>query len=567
MSIRKILYPLDFSGTATSNRIEGELKTIGVDRYRAFTLNFAPFFTNTLTIKERGKTKLLVRGTDYECLYFYPELTKLAAGKEVCGVVVITNAAIGIDLEVGYNTVGGHYAHSADVIQMAITALELDNRNVYWEDVIDTPTLFQPAPHMHDIGDVYGMEFQIDALVALREAILVGDNTVHQQIYDRIDNVVLSLTTMLNAHRADIANPHKTTAHQVNAYTREEIDTEIAAIMSDLADLEPRFQAIATTFTQIQQQYTSMTSSLAALSTRVGTVENEQSKFYLLLATINQTLAAHQASIDAIHVEITALKAKDVNLQTQIDGLKTRATNIESKNVEQDVRLNDIESLNTAQNNRLDLIETKNTAQDIAITNVTNTANAAAGAFPMYVPWSRTGNGAFEWEELLSKCSYIDNIGIMQIGKSLVFHHSSITGPAYGRQALSLLVDPSPTPGLSTLYNTGYFNCQDIYVRSDIRDKHEITRIEPDIADTILRKLGSGIRYKLHEETEFTAGLSAQEVVEVFPEAVGTCSNSDGEQRFTMRQNAIIGLLVSGYNKQAAIIESLLAKVDELTKG
>jgi len=373
MSIRKILYPLDFSGTATSNRIEGELKTIGVDRYRAFTLNFAPFFTNTLTIKERGKTKLLVRGTDYECLYFYPELTKLAAGKEVCGVVVITNAAIGIDLEVGYNTVGGHYAHSADVIQMAITALELDNRNVYWEDVIDTPTLFQPAPHMHDIGDVYGMEFQIDALVALREAILVGDNAVHQQIYDRIDNVVLSLTTMLNAHRADIANPHKTTAHQVNAYTREEIDTEIAAIMSDLADLEPRFQAIATTFTQIQQQYTSMTSSLAALSTRVGTVENEQSKFYLLLATINQTLAAHQVSIDAIYVEITALKAKDANLQTQIDGLKTRATNIEAKNVEQDDRLDDIESLNTTQNTRLDAIETKNTVQDSRLTAHDNT--------------------------------------------------------------------------------------------------------------------------------------------------------------------------------------------------
>ena len=383
MSIRKILYPLDFSGTATSNRIEGELRTIGTDRYRAFTLNFAPFYTSNLTIKERGKTKLLVRGTDYECLYFYPELTKLAAGKEICGVVVITNANIGTELVVGYNTVGGHYAHSADVIQMAIEALELDNRNVYWQDVIDKPDLFQPTPHLHDIGDVYGLEFHIDVLVAIRDAILIGDNEVHQQIYDRIDDIVNQLTTQLNAHRSDYYNPHKTTAHQVNAYTREEVDAQIQSIMEDLADLEPRFQAITTKFTETTQHFSAIESALLALTDRVGVVELEHSKFYTLLSTINQTLDQHQSLIDDLEAEIVRLDGVDSNLQTQINALKTRATNIENKNVEQDDRLDDIESLNVTQNTRLANVETKNTQQDNRLTALetltTNHTNSILG--------------------------------------------------------------------------------------------------------------------------------------------------------------------------------------------
>lgn len=162
----------------------------------------------------------------------------------------------------------------------------------------------------------------------------------------------------------------------------------------------------------------------------------------------------------------------------------------------------------------------------------------------------------------MGKVAYITPTGSMEIGNGIIFHTIGAPDPA-----VSLTVNTSTTVNKSTLNNSGYFNCQDIYVRSDIRDKRDITRLSPAVADDILRKLGSGIRYKLHDETVFTAGLAAQEVLEVFPEAIGTCVNDKGEQRLTMRQNAIIGLLVSGYNKQAAIIESLQATVDEITKG
>lgn len=74
----------------------------------------------------------LERRTDYEALYFFTDLTKLAGGKRICGVVCITNTKVGTDLVAGYNTVGGHYANCASTIQQAIFDLNLDNRETYW---------------------------------------------------------------------------------------------------------------------------------------------------------------------------------------------------------------------------------------------------------------------------------------------------------------------------------------------------------------------------------------------------------------------------------------------------
>ena len=561
MSIRKILYPLDFTGTATSNRIEGELITVGVDRYRAFTLNFAPFFTSNLTIKERGKTVLLKRGIDYECLYFYPELTKLAAGKEICGVVVVTNATVGTSLEVGYTTVGGHYAHSAALIQSAIDDINIDNRNVYWQNIIDTPTLFQPTPHIHDIGDVYGMEFQIDMLVSIREALLIGDNAVHQQILDRIDSIVFDLTTKLNTHRADQNNPHKTTAAQTGAYTKEQVDALVLSLLNDLAALEPRFQSITTQFTSVTQQFTAVNGTLVSMSNRVGLVEQELSKYNQLLTPINLTLASLQDQIDDINGEIAAQKSKDTSLQTQINNINTSIGTINNKNVEQDDRLDTLKTAVTINTTDIDTNTDDIADLKTAVASAASAAGAANSALANYVLWSATTRDKWDYNNLVGKVAYITPTGSMEIGNSIVFHTISAPDPA-----VVLTVDSSATVNKSTLNNSGYFNCQDIYVRSDIRDKRDITRLSPAVADDILRKLGSGIRYKLHDETVFTAGLAAQEVLEVFPEAIGTCVNDKGEQRLTMRQNAIIGLLVSGYNKQAAIIESLLAKVDEIAK-
>lgn len=562
MAIRKILYPLDLTGSATTNRIENEYVTIGTDKYRAFTLNYAPFYASSLTIKERGKTTLLKAGTDYVVLYYYSELAKLTGGKQICGVVCITNTAIGTDLVVGYNTIGGHYANCASIIEQAIYDLDLDNRETYWQNVIDKPDLFQPTQHLHDIGDVYGLEFIIDCLIGLREAIIIGDNEVHTQIYNRITEAVNEFKSYHATHLANYANPHKVTAHQAGAYTQEEVDALVESLLEDLAALEPRFKVITDNITDVYSKIAAVNGTLASLSDRNGYVEQELSKYVMLLTPINQTLASLQGQIDNINILIAALQAKDVNLQGQINNLVTRAGNIEAENATQDSRLDSLEaavSTNTDNigTNTTDIATLKN-----AVTSAANSATAANDALSKYVLWSSTTKDKWDYANLVGRIVYITPAGSMEIGNGLVFHAAGAPDPA-----VSLTVDASGTANKSTLNNSGYFNCQDIYVRSDIRDKHDITRISPDTADRILRKLATGIRYKLQEEEVFTAGLSAQEVLKVFPEAVGSCLNEKGEQRFTMRQNAIIGLLVSGYNNHAAIIETLQAKVNAITEG
>lgn len=410
MAIRKILYPLDLTGSATTNRIENEYVTIGTDKYRAFTLNYAPFYASSLTIKERGKTTLLKAGTDYVVLYYYSELAKLTGGKQICGVVCITNTAIGTDLVVGYNTIGGHYANCASIIEQAIYDLDLDNRETYWQNVIDKPDLFQPTQHLHDIGDVYGLEFIIDCLIGLREAIIIGDNEVHTQIYNRITEAVNEFKSYHATHLANYANPHKVTAHQAGAYTQEEVDALVESLLEDLAALEPRFKVITDNITDVYSKITAVNGTLASLSDRIGYVEQELSKYVTLLTPINQTLASLQGQIDNINTLIAALQAKDVNLQNQINALVTRANNNDTLNgtqnsrldalesltsnhetrldtleswktttnntlVAYDTRLDNLESKNTTQDNRLNVLEFWMTGQQAWDTNTTNTIN------------------------------------------------------------------------------------------------------------------------------------------------------------------------------------------------
>lgn len=545
MALRKILYPLDFTGAAPSNRIEGELHTIGADRYRAFTLNLAPFYATTLTVKERGKTALLKRGTDYELLYFYSELAKLAGGKEICGVIVVHNDAVGTDLEIGYNTVGGHYASSTALIAAAIADLDLDNRNVYWQNIIDTPELFQPAPHLHDIGDVYGLEFIIDVLTAIREAIMIGNSEMQQQLLDRVDAMIAQFTLALNTHLADVSNPHDTTAHQVGTYTKEEIDQLVLSLLQDLADLEPRFQAIATTFVSITNQFTAVNGTLKSLSDRIGLVELEQSKFGILLGVINATLADLQGQIDVINGEITDLKLVDVSLQKQIDNTNKRIDTI----------VTSIDGTGGIKD-RLDDLETDVSANTDSINTLTEDLATVNDGLSDYVLWSATARDQWIYSTLVGKVAYIAPTGNMEIGSQITMHHAAAPDPA-----LSLYISPSATTSMSTLVNSGYFNCQDIYIRSDIRDKHEITEVSPLFADAVLREIGHGIRYKLQAETEFTVGVSAQDVLRVFPEAIREQEIEDAESRLILRQSAMIGLLVSGYNRQAEQIDELLARL------
>ena len=338
---------MDLTGERSSNRVV-EKHVIGTDRYRAFALKNGPFYTKNLVVRVSGSNTPLKRGADYECVFYYENIARMTSGLEVCGVIVIHNTKISNDITVEANVVGGPYTASASAIKDAIDQLELDNRNVYWSNVISKPDLFQPTPHLHDLGDIYGFEFIIDLLGAIRDAILVGDNAKMEQIRDHLDSAIAQFNAKIKAHLDDKSNPHKVTAAQVNAYTKEAIDQMIVAINKSLADQSKRMNGIDTDIANLVKDLKAYSDALVAYNKRVGAVETKQGRLNSDIAAINDAIQAILRSITAINGEIAQLKSVDAAHQRSISENANDIAAIKQKDAQQDQRLSSIEAENQA---------------------------------------------------------------------------------------------------------------------------------------------------------------------------------------------------------------------------
>ncbi len=387
MALKKFVYPLDLTGTRASNRVE-ENHTLGTQEYRAFALKNGPFYTKDLTIRERNSGKLLKRGDDYECVFFYEDLSALTPGMEICGVIVVHNTAVSEDVVVTANIAGGPFAHSAQVISDAIDALEINNKNTYWKNVIDKPDLFQPTPHFHDFADIYGMEFLIDVLGHIRDTLLIGGNAQFEQVRERLDALESALRQTIQAHLEDYTNPHKVTAEQVNCYDKERIDQFIQALNVALGDLEPRFRSIINSISDVNLRIDGLVQAMNNNDTQLQANEQSLSRVHSNIADVNAAIDLIKDEIILINNEITGLKQRDAELTVLIDNNRD-AINVEkgrndtqdgeiqalkSKDTEHDTELarqkgvDDTHTANIASvNERARLIENVNTAQQNSI--------------------------------------------------------------------------------------------------------------------------------------------------------------------------------------------------------
>jgi hypothetical protein len=129
--------------------------------------------------------------------------------------------------------------------------------------------------------------------------------------------------------------------------------------------------------------------------------------------------------------------------------------------------------------------------------------------------------GGGGWNSIVNKIPFIQSNGVMEFGKYQDWHDTGNDGDYQLREELRW----NGAVGWE-IYNTGYYNVQDIYIRSDIRDKSRIEAIKDPMS--IVRLL-QGYRYSLHNADHLTAGLIAQEIQKVFPEAVLVSQNEAGE--------------------------------------
>lgn len=239
MPINPIRYPLDLTGTSRDNLVLNELHTLKPTRVRAVALQNGAFYTASVVIRDVATARVLVVGQDYEFDNLY-QIASEHAKAEVAAIIVITNTEVSNTISVDYQCIGGLYGYSTTAIMQQIEDLQLDNRKVEWGNIYNKPAVYPPAKHLHDIGDVYGFEYLVQAIQQLRHAIMVGDEGSHENIYRYIEKTVgntsdrvRELENTLRRHIEDKDNPHEVTAGKIGVYTKKEIDARFGEVIKE----------------------------------------------------------------------------------------------------------------------------------------------------------------------------------------------------------------------------------------------------------------------------------------------------------------------------------------------
>lgn len=141
-----------------------------------------------------------------------------------------------------------------------------------------------------------------------------------------------------------------------------------------------------------------------------------------------------------------------------------------------------------------------------------------------------------------------------RVGTDLLYHNSNIRAPIfYDTDNTGYYVDPASTTYINVLTTAG-----NITSNSDIRLKRDIQKIT-NATDKVKKLNGvTFTRIDVEDTTKRYAGLIAQEVLEVLPEAV------EGTATYSVAYGNMVGLLVEAIKEQQSEIDELKALVKQL---
>ena len=226
MSIIPKKYAYDPTAAALANTVVGEVHTIGQGDVRTLVPLYGPFYAHTVNVYDRRTGTRLIHNVQYKTLYM-DETLSLKTRHEVCGVIAVVDPTLpnSLEVDVHYQVVGGEYTDYQQLILEMLKTQTIDERGVAWGDIKGKPSLFKPTPHDHDVGDLYGWEYVVNQLTKIREAILISDKAVHEEIIrvfdanatsldEDIEQVKITILDRLSQHTARTDNPHGTTKAQ-----------------------------------------------------------------------------------------------------------------------------------------------------------------------------------------------------------------------------------------------------------------------------------------------------------------------------------------------------------------
>jgi hypothetical protein len=210
------ILPLDLKGTKLTNRIADEQRTlVQVDNkpHRVLLPRHGAFY-NDSNLRIYDGARRLVFGTDYTTTYLYRDLSNLAS-RPIYAFIIITNAAVSNNVTLNYHAVGGAYGVNVEELKALLDAINPDNYRVDWEDVVNKPKGFNPAPHLDEYWQLYGADNTVTVLNRVRDLLAKNDDSIVQSLLDYATNYYTLANTRLQqekdlfkSHVEDFNNPH-----------------------------------------------------------------------------------------------------------------------------------------------------------------------------------------------------------------------------------------------------------------------------------------------------------------------------------------------------------------------
>lgn len=176
-------YPLDTTGVAGTNLIQGEIHTltkINASPYRILIPDFAPFYLNNLGvlhIASNGDQTPLNEGVDFYVTLPYVAATR-ASGKSVYGGLAFINEFAQGTIRITYQTVGGEFACDPNYVYERLLSTVYNPRTSWWDTLTNVQELFPPIDHDHTLDDVHQVDVLFQSLENIRAAILQAPASV-----------------------------------------------------------------------------------------------------------------------------------------------------------------------------------------------------------------------------------------------------------------------------------------------------------------------------------------------------------------------------------------------------
>ena len=244
MPLRPIRYEEDRTGLNPNNLVAGEEHLLPVVGKRFLVTKRGPYFSESIIIFDKVSGRRLVPHIDFVCLQLEEEQTILS-GKEVCSVVVILADDVTQAVLITYQAYGGWLSYSVTAVIEMIEALNLDEREIQWSQIVGIPDRLPPAPHRHPLSDIYGWHKLFPGLGAIRDAIITGNQPLldafREGIQVELDAIYVRISQteqLIYDHANSVGNVHNLHIHQINGL----LEVEVVDLITGLRNQETQRQ-------------------------------------------------------------------------------------------------------------------------------------------------------------------------------------------------------------------------------------------------------------------------------------------------------------------------------------